>query len=91
MALIALLLLVVWAMLLRHFRNSAAMQKFIAETFGDDTPERALRTFEIAKRRLADHLNDRDLDDQTRERIEAALAASSQDQAIACCADDAAD
>lgn len=71
--LISLLTIVIWVMLLHYFRRSDAVQKFVAQTLGDDTPENALLAFEIAKRRLADHLNDADLNRELRRRIESLL------------------
>ena len=80
MALVAFLIVIVWLMLLHQFRSSAAMQRFIAEVFGDNTPEGALREFEAAKRRLAGHLEGEDLDPQMRGRIETALGLAETDQ-----------
>ena len=76
MALVTLFIVVIWFMLLRHFRQSATMQKFVAETLGDDTPESALRAFELAKQRLTKHLDDSNLETDMRRRIELALGVS---------------
>ena len=79
---VALLIFVVWIMLVHRFRKSFAMQQFVAEALGDNTPENALTAFEAAKRRLTDHLNNRDLDMQTRRRIELALGRPVEGDAI---------
>ena len=73
MVLAVLLLIVVWAVLLQQFRRSFAIQRFVAEVFGDETPANAMRNFETAKQRLANHLESDDLDRQMRQRIELAL------------------
>jgi hypothetical protein len=73
MVLVALLLIVVWVILLHQFRRSAALQSFVAEVFGDETPATALRTFETARQRLESHLHSHELDHQMRQRIELAL------------------
>ena len=72
-ALVLLLVFVIWVMLLRYFRRSPAIQRFVAEIIGDETPENALLAFEAAKSRLTRHLHDGTLDDLTRRRIESAL------------------
>jgi hypothetical protein len=77
MVLVGLLLIVVWVMLLHQFRRSSAMQQFVADALGDDTPANALRNFEAAKLRLSNHLENDELDYQTRQRIELALGLSS--------------
>jgi len=79
MALIILLIIVLWLMLLRFFRRSPAIQYFVSELFGDSTPENALLAFELAKERLANHLDNPSLDRQMRERIEQALRLSHQE------------
>ena len=76
MALLVLLIIVLWVMLLRFFRRSPAVQHFVSDLFGDSTPENALLTFELAKERLANHLDNPMLDRQMRERIEQALRPS---------------
>lgn len=68
-----LLIVVLWAMLVRHFRHSVATQRFVSEILGDDTPENALLAFDIARTRLVHHLKRNDLDLRTRQRIELAL------------------
>lgn len=73
MAPVALLIVVVWFMLVHHFRRSSAMQRYIAETIGDDTPENALLAFELAKSRLTQHLKNGDLAPELRQQIELAL------------------
>lgn len=73
MAPVALLIVILWFMLVHRFRRSPALQQIVAETLGDNTPENALREFELAKLRLAEHLNHHDLDDETRRKIELAL------------------
>jgi hypothetical protein len=74
--LVALLVFLIWMMLVHQIRKSATVQRFLAEAFGDDTPESALRTFESAKRRLSKHLNNDNLNDETRHRIELAIGKS---------------
>ncbi len=76
LVLIGLLIFVVWIMLLRVFRRSPPLQRFIAEILGDDSPENALIAFEVAKNRLAEHLKNEDLDAQIRQKIELALGQS---------------
>ncbi|WP_373652033.1 hypothetical protein [Schlesneria sp. DSM 10557] len=76
MALIVLLVIVLWLMMLRYFRRSPSLQRFVSDLFGDTTPENALWAFELAKARLANHLLDPDLDQLMRERIELALTGS---------------
>jgi hypothetical protein len=73
LALVLLLVFLLWVILVHHFRRNTTVQKFFAEAIGDDTPENALRAFEVAKLRLTKHLNRGDLDLRTRERIELAL------------------
>lgn len=85
--LVTLLAFVVWLMLVHQFRKSAVTQRLVAEVFGDDTPETALRTFEAAKHRLSEHLNNGDLDGKTRERIEVALGLVAKDQVVGAFAD----
>lgn len=80
MALITLLIIVLWVMLLRYFRRSPAIQQFLAELFGDRTPENALLAFELAKERLMNHLDDPKLDLQMRQRIEQALKYTYRDE-----------
>jgi predicted Na+-dependent transporter len=53
MALVVLLIIVIWFMLVHRFRRSTMLQRFIAEVFGDDTPENALLAFDVAKQRMA--------------------------------------
>lgn len=72
--LVSLLIFVLWVMLVHRFRNSTGMQQFFSELFGDNTPENALRTYQLAKQRLANHLNDAGLDGQMRQKIESALS-----------------
>jgi hypothetical protein len=79
MALVAILILVLWVMLVNYFRRSPAIQRFVAETLGDNTPESSLRTFVVVKQRLADHLNDPHIDDQMRQKIELALGRQQDD------------
>jgi hypothetical protein len=43
MALVVVLIVVVWIMLVHHFRHNTTVQRFVAETFGDDTPEKLCR------------------------------------------------
>ncbi len=78
MALVTLLIIVVWVMLVHQFRRSAALQKFVADTMGDDTPQNALTAYEAARSRLANQLNRSDLDGRTRQRIEIALGIPQQ-------------
>lgn len=78
MALVTLLIIVVWVMLVHQFRRSAALQRFVADTMGDDTPQNALVAYEAARSRLANHLNKSDLDGRTRQRIEMALGIPQQ-------------
>ena len=74
MALVGLLIVVVWFMLVHHFRRSPGLQRFISEAIGDDTPENALRAYHAARSRLARHLiNGNELDAETRHQIEEAL------------------
>ncbi|MES2789194.1 MAG: hypothetical protein V4719_06195 [Planctomycetota bacterium] len=73
LALVLLLVFLLWVILVHHFRRNKTVQKFFAEAIGDDTPENALRTFEMAKLRLTKHLNRGDLDLRTRQQIELAL------------------
>jgi hypothetical protein len=73
MVLIGFLIVVIWLMLLRHFRRSPGMQRLVSEILGDDSAESALIAFESARRHLMDHLNDSHLDCDLRERIELAL------------------
>lgn len=79
MALIALLIAVIWFMLVHHFRQNASLQRFVADLFGDNTPESALRNFEFARQRLLDHLNDRSLDHAMRQAIEISLGLESEE------------
>ena len=72
-ALFVLLVMVVWVMLVHRIRQSSALHRFVAETFGDDTPESALAAFEAARQRLADHLNADRIEPALRRRIEVAL------------------
>jgi hypothetical protein len=73
LVLITLLIVVVWFMLLHHFRQSTSLQRYVAELFGENTPESALRNFLLAKQRLAEHLNHEALEPQARSDIELAL------------------
>lgn len=73
MAPVVLLIILIWIILVHHFRRNVTIQKFVSETIGDNTPETALAAFEAAQTRLADHLHADDLDPQLRRRIELAL------------------
>ncbi len=82
MALVVLLILMIWVMLVHHFRRSTTIQKFVSQALGDDTPESALLAYEVAKARLEDHLSTGDLDDAMRRRIELALGTSQPGEVI---------
>jgi hypothetical protein len=82
MALVVLLIVVLWFMLVHHFRRSVTMQKFIAEALGDNTPENALVAFEAARLRLREHLAAGNLEGHMRRRIEVALGLPQADEAI---------
>jgi hypothetical protein len=84
MALVVLLIIVIWFMLVHRFRRSTMLQRFIAEVFGDDTPENALLAFDVAKQRLAEHLKNGDLDNETRRQIEMALGLPLNREVIDC-------
>lgn len=71
--LVTLFVFVIWIMLVHRFRKSAAIQRFVAEALGDDTPQAALRAFEMAKRRLTVHLDSADLDPMTRQQMQLAI------------------
>ncbi|MDB5386003.1 MAG: hypothetical protein JWM11_1649, partial [Planctomycetaceae bacterium] len=73
---VALLIVLLWFLLVHHFRRSSSMQKFVAEIIGDETPESTLLTFQAAKSRLTRYLKIDDLDPDQRLRIEHALEAS---------------
>lgn len=73
MSLAALLLFILWFMLVHHFRRNSVMQTFVAETIGDNTAEKALHDFLVARSRLAAHLDNRELDIELRHKIEQAL------------------
>ena len=70
---VVLLIILLWIMLVHHFRRNTTVHKFLAETIGDDTPEQALTAFQRARSRLARHLNQGELNSELRRRIEAAL------------------
>lgn len=73
MAPVLLLVVILWIMLVHHFKRSPAVQRFVAETIGDDTPDDALAAYAAARLRLVRHLHRSDLNADTRRRIEDAL------------------
>ena len=78
MVLVTLLIVVTWFMLLHYVRQSASLQRFIAEMLGENTPEACLRDFQQAKRRLAEYLSHDTLSDRVRQEIELALGIESE-------------
>ena len=70
-----LLIFILWIMLVHHFRRNTTVHRFLSETIGEDTPEHALVDFELAKSRLAQHLQQSKLDSDLRRQIEVALGA----------------
>ena len=85
MFLITLLIFVIWFMLLHYFRRNDVLQRFVAELFGDNTPDSALRNYELARRRLAEHLHDPALDSRLRQQIELALRMESDEHGDQSC------
>ena len=78
MVLVTLLIVVTWFMLLHYVRQSASLQRFIAEMLGENTREACLRDFQQAKRRLAEYLSHDTLSDRVRQEIELALGLESE-------------
>ncbi len=70
---VILFLVVLFVMMLNRFRKSVRLQKFVAETIGEDTPETALVAFNKAKIHLQQHLADTDMPAEVRSEIEQAL------------------
>ncbi len=79
LALVVLLVIILWFMLVHHFRRNRAVHQFLAEAMGEDTPEHALSDFEAARSRLVQHLNESKLDRDMQRRIEAALGMAQDD------------
>lgn len=88
MALVVLLVAIIWFMLLHHFRQNASLQRFVAELFGDNTPENALLNFQSARQRLQEHLRDAALDLAMRQKIESALGIESEEHGNPCSTSD---
>lgn len=70
---LAILGLILYFGFVRVFRNSRTARKVVEETLGDNTPEAALREFELARDRLTAHLESPELPEEMAQEIERAL------------------
>lgn len=74
---VIIMLGLLWFVLVHRFRQSPGIQRFVAETIGDDTPEAALRAFITARSRLIEHLESEHLSPELRQEMEAVLESAS--------------